>query len=72
MASDIDTPSGDEILDHDDLWFWNIRDLEFRILILGRANAGKTTILERLVGASIHEARVMRDGKVLAGRVCHV
>ncbi|KAJ6569254.1 hypothetical protein B0H19DRAFT_847977, partial [Mycena capillaripes] len=42
----------------------------FRVLILGRANAGKTTILERLAGATIDEAEVWRDGKILPGQVC--
>ncbi|KAJ7118168.1 hypothetical protein C8R44DRAFT_790354, partial [Mycena epipterygia] len=41
------------------------RDLKFRVLILGRANAGKTTILERVAGAAISEAKVRRDGQTL-------
>jgi len=44
------------------------RGLRFRILILGRANAGKTTILERLTGSSIDEAYVIRNGVKLAGQ----
>ncbi|KDR72891.1 hypothetical protein GALMADRAFT_142603 [Galerina marginata CBS 339.88] len=68
MASEneIDIPVSDEPSDDSDLGFWTRRNLEFRILILGRANAGKTTILERLAGASINEAEVRRGGKVLA------
>ncbi|KAJ7655957.1 hypothetical protein B0H17DRAFT_1213880 [Mycena rosella] len=57
MTSDAETPS------ENDLSFWNDRHLKFRVLILGRANAGKTTILERLTGAAMHEAEVWRDGK---------
>jgi GTPase SAR1 family protein len=73
MASDTgDTSSSDELSDRGDLSFWNRRDLKFRILILGRANAGKTTILERLTGTSIDEAEVMRYGKILAGQVRRV
>jgi GTPase SAR1 family protein len=53
----------------DDLSFWNSRHLEFRVLILGRANAGKTTILERLTGAAMDEAEVRREGKLLPGQV---
>ncbi|KAJ6590738.1 hypothetical protein B0H10DRAFT_2233548 [Mycena sp. CBHHK59/15] len=52
----------------DDLSFWNSRHLEFRVLILGRANAGKTTILERLTEAAMDEAEVRRKGKVLPGQ----
>ncbi|KAJ6569042.1 hypothetical protein B0H19DRAFT_874386, partial [Mycena capillaripes] len=37
----------------------------FRVLILGHANAGKTTILERLTGATMDEAEVWQDGKIL-------
>ena len=39
------------------------RYARFRVLILGRANAGKTTILERICGGSVDEAVVYRDGK---------
>ncbi|KAJ6619226.1 hypothetical protein B0H10DRAFT_1189429 [Mycena sp. CBHHK59/15] len=60
--------TSDTEISSDDLSFWNRRNLEFRVLILGRANAGKTTILERLTGASIYEAEVWRDGKLLAGQ----
>ncbi|KAJ7897556.1 hypothetical protein B0H14DRAFT_2226755, partial [Mycena olivaceomarginata] len=42
---------------------------KFRVLILGRANAGKTTILERLTGASMDEAEVWRNGEILPGQV---
>ncbi|KAJ6447862.1 hypothetical protein C8R45DRAFT_789871, partial [Mycena sanguinolenta] len=42
---------------------------KFRVLILGRANAGKTTILERLTGATMDEAEVWRDGEILPGQV---
>jgi len=69
MASETGTPSSDEISDQMDLSFWKKRDLEFRILILGRANAGKTTILERLADASIDEAEVRSEGKLLTGHV---
>ncbi|KAJ7714044.1 hypothetical protein B0H14DRAFT_3635493 [Mycena olivaceomarginata] len=62
MNSDAETPS------EDDLSFWNKRKLKFRVLILGRANAGKTTILERLTGASMDEAEVWRDGRILPGQ----
>ncbi|KAJ6454318.1 hypothetical protein C8R45DRAFT_1037782 [Mycena sanguinolenta] len=62
MNSDTQTPS------ENDLSFWNERDLKFRVLILGRANAGKTTILERLTGATMDEAEVWRDGKILPGQ----
>ncbi|KAJ7721237.1 hypothetical protein B0H14DRAFT_2411705, partial [Mycena olivaceomarginata] len=41
----------------------------FRVLILGRANAGKTTILERLTGASMDEAEIWRDGEILPGQL---
>jgi GTPase SAR1 family protein len=61
-----------EILDQQYLLLWKARKLEFRILILGRANAGKTTILERLTGASIDEAKVTRNGKILPGQVRRV
>jgi hypothetical protein len=63
MNSDVKTPS------ENDLSFWNDRHLKFRVLILGRANAGKTTILERLTGATIDKAEVWRDGKILSGQV---
>ncbi|KAJ7842272.1 hypothetical protein B0H14DRAFT_1033652 [Mycena olivaceomarginata] len=62
MNSDAETPS------ENDLSFWNDRDLKFRVLILGRANAGKTTILERLTGATMDETEVWRDGKILPGQ----
>ncbi|KAJ7764888.1 hypothetical protein B0H16DRAFT_1454686 [Mycena metata] len=39
--------------------------LKFRVLILGRANAGKTTILERIAGAAVSEAEVWRGGERL-------
>ncbi|KDR66155.1 hypothetical protein GALMADRAFT_1202735 [Galerina marginata CBS 339.88] len=70
MASEneIDIPVRDEPSNDSDLGFWTRRKLEFRILILGRANAGKTTILERLAGASINEAQVKRGGELLADR----
>ncbi|KAJ7689089.1 hypothetical protein B0H14DRAFT_2551037 [Mycena olivaceomarginata] len=63
MNSDAETPS------ENDLSFWSDRDLKFRVLILGRANAGKTTILERLTGASMEEAEVWRNGQILPGQV---
>ncbi|KAJ7784044.1 hypothetical protein B0H14DRAFT_2538160 [Mycena olivaceomarginata] len=62
MNSDAETPS------ENDLSFWNDRHLKFRVLILGRANAGKTTILERLMGATMDEAEAWRDGKILPGQ----
>ncbi|KIJ29971.1 hypothetical protein M422DRAFT_36747 [Sphaerobolus stellatus SS14] len=55
--------------DSDDLEFWRLRRLRFRVLVLGRANAGKTTILERIAGASIGEAEVWRDGERLPGQI---
>ncbi|KAJ7110536.1 hypothetical protein C8R44DRAFT_712101 [Mycena epipterygia] len=65
----IETSFGDdssiETSSSDDLTFWTKRDLKFRVLILGRANAGKTTILERVAGAAISEAKVRRDGETL-------
>ncbi|KAF8064234.1 hypothetical protein FPV67DRAFT_210219 [Lyophyllum atratum] len=63
-----DVPSNDEAVDEDFLSFFKDRRLEFQILILGRANAGKTTILERLTGASIDKAEVRRDGELLDGQ----
>ncbi|KAJ7300751.1 hypothetical protein DFH08DRAFT_795452 [Mycena albidolilacea] len=66
MNSDAETPSDN------DLSFWNNRHLKFRVLILGRANAGKTTILERLTGASMDKAEVLRDGEILPGQVCRL
>ncbi|KAJ6454330.1 hypothetical protein C8R45DRAFT_1037826 [Mycena sanguinolenta] len=62
MNSDTETPS------ENDFSFWNDRELKFRVLILGRANAGKTTILERLTGANMDEAEVWRDGEILPGQ----
>ncbi|KAJ7283246.1 hypothetical protein C8J57DRAFT_1498321 [Mycena rebaudengoi] len=62
MNSDAETPS------ENDLSFWNDRHLKFRVLILGRANAGKTTILERLTGGTMDEAEVWRNGKILPGQ----
>ncbi|KAJ6523941.1 hypothetical protein DFH09DRAFT_1329803 [Mycena vulgaris] len=59
MTSDTETSS------RDDFSFWTKRQLEFRVLILGRANAGKTTILERVAGAAISEADVRRNGQLL-------
>ncbi|KAJ7282257.1 hypothetical protein C8J57DRAFT_1499236 [Mycena rebaudengoi] len=62
MTSDAETSS------ENDLSFWNDRHLKFRVLILGRANAGKTTILERLTGDTMAKAEVWRDGKILFGQ----
>ncbi|KAJ7900832.1 hypothetical protein B0H13DRAFT_2664081, partial [Mycena leptocephala] len=53
----------------DDLSFWTCRELEFRVLILGRANAGKTTILERVAGAAISEAEVRRGEELLPAQM---
>ncbi|KAJ7511967.1 hypothetical protein B0H11DRAFT_1789273 [Mycena galericulata] len=61
--------SSTEISPEEDLSFWNIRKLAFRVLILGRANAGKTTILERLTGAAMDKAEVRRDGEVLPDQI---
>ena len=73
MASNTDSSSSGEISHSDDLLFWEIQDLEFRVLIIGRANAGKTTILERLTGASIDKAQITTvGGKVLDGKVRRV
>jgi GTPase SAR1 family protein len=58
-----------ETLSENDLSFWNDRHLKFRVLILGRVNAGKTTILERLTGATMDKAEVWRDGNILPGQV---
>jgi hypothetical protein len=44
--------------------------LKFRVLILGRANAGKTTILERIAGAAVSDAEVWRGGEKLPAPVC--
>ncbi|KAJ7225085.1 hypothetical protein C8J57DRAFT_1252932 [Mycena rebaudengoi] len=54
-----------------DLSFWTMRNLEFRVLILGRANAGKTTILERVAagGAAVSEAEVRRQGELLPAQM---
>jgi hypothetical protein len=49
----------------DDLEFWEMRKLRFRVLVLGVANAGKTTILERLANASEDDALIFRDGRQL-------
>ncbi|KAE9386274.1 hypothetical protein BT96DRAFT_839511 [Gymnopus androsaceus JB14] len=43
-----------------------MRSLSFRVLILGRANAGKTSILEHIAGESREAALVYRDGKLLS------
>ncbi|KAJ7438517.1 hypothetical protein B0H11DRAFT_2254520 [Mycena galericulata] len=61
--------SSTEIPVQDDMSFWNIRNLKFRVLILGRANAGKTTVLERLMGATVDTAEVHRDGEVLPDQI---
>ncbi|KAJ6597756.1 hypothetical protein DFH09DRAFT_1071726 [Mycena vulgaris] len=53
----------------EDLSFWTSRDLRFRVLILGRANAGKTTILERIAGASVSKAKVWREGQLLPAQI---
>jgi GTPase SAR1 family protein len=64
MNSKAETPS------ENDLLFWTDRHLKFRVLIVGRVNAGKTTILERLTGATMDEAEVWWDGKIFPGQVC--
>ncbi|KAJ7480353.1 hypothetical protein B0H11DRAFT_1808302, partial [Mycena galericulata] len=61
--------SSTEIPPKDDMSFWNMRDLKFRVLILGRANAGKTTMLERLMGAAMDTAEVRRNRKVLRDQI---
>jgi GTPase SAR1 family protein len=38
-------------------------DKRFRVLILGQANAGKTTLLERLTDSPAGAAIVTRNGK---------
>ncbi|KAJ6512350.1 hypothetical protein DFH09DRAFT_1333332 [Mycena vulgaris] len=53
----------------EDLSLWTRRILRFRVLILGRANAGKTTILERIAGASVSEAKVWRKGRLLPAQI---
>ncbi|KAJ7755403.1 hypothetical protein B0H14DRAFT_2540773 [Mycena olivaceomarginata] len=60
MNSDAETHS------ENDLSFWNDRHLKFRVLILGRANAGKTTILEGLTGATMGEAGIWRGWEDIA------
>ncbi|KAJ7104812.1 hypothetical protein C8R44DRAFT_807119 [Mycena epipterygia] len=68
MPAHIETSREDSSIEassRDDLSFWTNRHLKFRVLILGRANAGKTTILERVAGAAISEAKVRRDGITL-------
>ncbi|KAJ7480342.1 hypothetical protein B0H11DRAFT_2233469 [Mycena galericulata] len=52
--------SSTEIPVEDNMSFWNIRNLKFRVLILGRANAGKTTILERLMGSPMLPDQIVR------------
>ena len=69
MAATNDTLLTVDSSEDDDLEFFKIRGLRFRVLILGRANAGKTTILERLTGASAAEAQVWHDGELLEGQV---
>jgi len=54
----------------DELEFFKMRGLRFRVLLLGCANAGKMTILERLTGASATEAQVWQGGELLEGQVC--
>ena len=39
-----------------------IRDLQFRVLVLGRANAGKTTILQR-VCETTESPKIYREGE---------
>jgi GTPase SAR1 family protein len=43
-----------------------MRDLKFRLLVLGRANAGKTTILQR-VCETTESPKIYRGGD----EVCH-
>ena len=47
----------------EDLEFWEMRNLRFRVVIIGCANAGKTTLLERLANASEKDAIIFRDGE---------
>ncbi|KAF7360940.1 GTP-binding protein [Mycena sanguinolenta] len=72
MNSNAEIPPENDLSENnsaeDDLSFWNDQGLKFRVLILGRANAGKTTILERLTGATMDEAEVWRDGEILPGQ----
>ena len=68
MASDSETSTANPSA-HDDMEFWTKRGLRFRILIIGRANAGKTTILERLTDSSEGEAKIYRRGSLLEGKV---
>jgi len=70
MASTNDALPTVDSSDNDELEFFKMRGLRFRVLILGRANAGKTTILERLAGASATEAQVWQGGKLMEGQVC--
>ncbi|KAI0320649.1 hypothetical protein OF83DRAFT_1169191 [Amylostereum chailletii] len=43
--------------------------VRFRVLILGRANAGKTTILERLCESTIEQAEVYQNGSPTGRRM---
>ena len=55
-----------------DLEWWEMRNLQFKVLVLGRANAGKTTILERLANASADETMIFRKenrSKTVGGRI---
>ncbi|KAH8798709.1 hypothetical protein DL96DRAFT_1720283 [Flagelloscypha sp. PMI_526] len=70
MASDMSLLQNDDP-NNDDMSFWEVRKLEFRVLILGRANAGKTTILERLTDSSVSDSEVRRDGRVLKENSIH-
>jgi tRNA U34 5-carboxymethylaminomethyl modifying GTPase MnmE/TrmE len=35
---------------------------QFRVLVIGKANAGKTTIIEKMCNATVGEQPVVRDG----------
>ncbi|KAI0313377.1 hypothetical protein OF83DRAFT_1141705 [Amylostereum chailletii] len=45
------------------------RGVPFRVLIIGRANAGKTTILERLCESTVEEAKIFRNGVLTERRM---
>jgi GTPase SAR1 family protein len=62
-TSTADTPEASHT--GSDMEFWQTRNLRFRVVILGCANAGKTTLLERLANASEEDAMIFREGKPL-------
>jgi septin family protein len=61
--ADSDTDSID--LEVQELLELRQNDTRFRVLIIGRTNAGKTTVLERLCGSSADDAKVYRYGELV-------